>query len=83
MKSSILSRSEYKIGASKKKLKEAEKLLWLGKVEETIKLLKKNQKKESINFSNPAHRLNQNYIIPIGCIICKESSSCHGFRFLT
>lgn len=40
----------YKIGGSKKRLKEAENLLWLGKVESTINLLKNLKKKEAINF---------------------------------
>lgn len=40
----------YKVKVSKKKLEQAENLLWCGKVESTIELLKNNKRKQAKNF---------------------------------
>lgn len=40
----------YKVGGSLKRLKQGEKLLWLGKVEETLDLFRALKKKEAVNF---------------------------------
>ncbi|NES25150.1 MAG: ISKra4 family transposase, partial [Symploca sp. SIO3E6] len=42
----------HKVGGSMKRLKEAESLLWSGKVEETIKLISVVKRKQAINFCN-------------------------------
>lgn len=40
----------YKVGGSFKRLKEGEKLLWAGKVEQTLELFRELDKREAINF---------------------------------
>ena len=41
-----------KVGGSRKRLKEAENLLWCGKVDETIRLISPLKKKQAQNFCN-------------------------------
>jgi hypothetical protein len=56
----------HKVGGSRKRLKEAESLLWSGKVDETIALISPLTKKQATNFclylENHRHRIiNYNY----------------------